>query len=122
MKRVLIVDDSQFMRDILKQIISKIGLEVVGEAPNGVEALKKVQELKPDIMSMDITMPQMDGLKALKQIKSVDDDVKIIICSSLGQSYYIDKAISHGAFDYITKPFLPEKVAKVFQKAVDSSK
>ena len=83
--RVLVVDDAAFMRMMVKDILSKNGYEVVGEAENGMKALEKYQELKPDLVTMDITMPEMDGISAVKEIKKVDPNAKIVMCSAMGQ-------------------------------------
>lgn len=121
MKRVLVVDDSEFMRDILKEILLKAGFEVVGEAENGDIAIAKFKELDVDIVSMDINMPEKDGLKALKEIKSIDKDVKVVICSSLGQSYHLEEAKKLGADEFVIKPFVPEKIVRIFNRLAKES-
>ena len=83
--RVLVVDDAAFMRMMVKDILSKNGYEIVGEAENGMKALEKYQELKPDLVTMDITMPEMDGITAVKEIKKVDPGAKVVMCSAMGQ-------------------------------------
>ncbi|MEW6064159.1 chemotaxis protein CheY [Desulforamulus profundi] len=119
--RVLIVDDSSFMRNVLKNVISKDSNYVIaGEAKNGLEAIKKYKELNPDIVTMDITMPDMDGLTALKEIRKYDSDARIIICSSMGQKAFVMEAYEAGAKDFIVKPFRPDIVLKVLANALKS--
>ncbi|HIP92741.1 MAG TPA: response regulator [Thermotoga sp.] len=115
-KKVLIVDDAAFMRMLLKDIITKAGFEVVGEATNGVEAVEKYKELKPDIVTMDITMPEMNGIEAVKKIKEIDPNAKIIMCSAMGQQAMVIEAIQAGAKDFIVKPFQPARVIEALQK------
>lgn len=116
--RVLIVDDAAFMRMMVKDILSKNGYEIVGEAENGAVAIEKYQELKPDLVTMDITMPEMDGIAAVKGIKKIDADAKIIMCSAMGQQAMVIEAIQAGARDFIVKPFQPERVLEAVRKAV----
>lgn len=115
---VLIVDDALFMRTVLKDILTKNGYEVVGEATNGYEAIEKYQELKPDITTMDITMPELDGIEALKKIIEIDRNAKIIMCSAMGQQGIVVEAIKQGASDFIIKPFQPARVLEALEKAV----
>lgn len=116
--RVLIVDDAAFMRMMVKDILSKNGYEIVGEAENGVKALEKFQELKPDLTTMDITMPEMDGITAVKEIKKIDPNAKVIMCSAMGQQAMVVEAIQAGARDFIVKPFQPDRVLEAVRKAV----
>jgi two-component system chemotaxis response regulator CheY len=116
--RVLIVDDAAFMRMMVKDILSKNGYEIVGEAENGVKALEKYQELKPDLTTMDITMPEMDGITAVKEIKKLDPNAKVIMCSAMGQQAMVVEAIQAGARDFIVKPFQPDRVLEAVRKAV----
>jgi two-component system chemotaxis response regulator CheY len=116
--RVLVVDDAAFMRMMVKDILSKNGYEVVGEAENGMKALEKFQELKPDLITMDITMPEMDGISAVKEIKKIDANAKIIMCSAMGQQAMVIEAIQAGARDFIVKPFQPDRVLEAVRKAV----
>ncbi|MFB4167486.1 response regulator [Virgibacillus sp. JSM 102003] len=118
-KQILIVDDAAFMRMMIKDILSKNGFEVVGEAQDGVEAIEKYKELKPDLVTLDITMPEMDGLAALKEIKQLDADANIIMCSAMGQQAMVIDAIQAGAKDFIVKPFQAERVVEAIQKALD---
>ncbi|MFN4190124.1 MAG: chemotaxis protein CheY [Pseudothermotoga sp.] len=115
-KRVLIVDDAAFMRMLLKDIITKAGYEVVGEAANGVEAVEKFKELKPDVVTMDITMPEMNGIDAIKKIREFAPDAKIIVCSAMGQQAMVVEAIQAGAKDFIVKPFQHSRVVEALQK------
>ncbi|SFL72302.1 response regulator [Pelosinus propionicus] len=116
--RVLIVDDAAFMRMMVKDILSKNGYEIVGEAENGLKALEKYQELKPDLTTMDITMPEMDGITAVKEIKKIDPNAKVIMCSAMGQQAMVVEAIQAGARDFIVKPFQPDRVLEAVRKAV----
>ena len=100
-KRVLIVDDAAFMRMMIKDILTKNGYEVVGEGENGLQAIEKYAELKPDLVRMDITMQEMDGIQALKNIKSSDPSASIIMCSAMGQQAMVIESIQSGAKDFI---------------------
>ncbi|MDR3592767.1 MAG: response regulator [Negativicutes bacterium] len=115
--KVLIVDDAAFMRMMIKDILTKNGFEVVGEAENGVKAVEKFQELRPDLTTMDITMPEMDGISAVKQIKKIDPNAKVIMCSAMGQQAMVIEAIQSGARDFIVKPFQPDRVLEALRKA-----
>lgn len=117
-KGILIVDDASFMRMMIKDILTKNGFEVVGEAENGVVAVEKYQELKPDLVIMDITMPEMDGIQAVKEIRSIDPDAKIIMCSAMGQQAMVIEAIQAGAKDFIVKPFQHDRVIEAVKKAL----
>ena len=116
--KVLIVDDAAFMRMMIKDILTKNGFEVVGEAENGAKAVEKFQELRPDLTTMDITMPEMDGITAVKQIKKIDPGAKVIMCSAMGQQAMVIEAIQSGARDFIVKPFQPDRVLEALRKAV----
>ncbi len=118
-KRVLIVDDAAFMRMMIKDILTKNGYEVVGEAENGQVAVEKYRDLQPDLVTMDISMPEMDGITAVKEIKSFDASAKIIMCSAMGQQAMVIDAIQAGAKDFIVKPFQPERVLEAVSKALD---
>lgn len=113
MKSVLIVDDAAFMRMAIKKILEKNGYEIAGEAENGEEGVRKYNELRPDLVTLDITMPEMDGLTALKAIKSIDKNAKVIIVSAMGQEAFVRDAIMRGARSFIVKPFTEEHVLKV---------
>ena len=116
--RVLIVDDAAFMRMMIKDILSKNGYEVVGEAENGQKAVEKFQELKPDLTTLDITMPEMDGITAVKEIKKIDANAKVIMCSAMGQQAMVIEAIQCGARDFIVKPFQPDRVLEAVRKVI----
>jgi two-component system chemotaxis response regulator CheY len=116
LKRVLIVDDAAFMRMSLKTMLERNGFQVVGEAENGLVALKKYKELKPDIVTMDITMPEMSGIEALKEIKGYDSGAKVVMVSALGQEPLIKEAILSGASYFIVKPFKEAHVIEVLNK------
>ncbi len=117
-KQILIVDDAAFMRMMLKDILTKNGYEVVGEAENGNKAVEKYVELKPDLVTMDITMPEMDGIAALKAIKENDSAAKIVMCSAMGQQSMVIEAIQSGARDFIVKPFQPDRVVEAVKKVI----
>ena len=117
--RVLVVDDAAFMRMMVKDILTKNGYEVVGEAENGMKALEKYQELKPDLVTMDITMPEMDGISAVKEIKKVDPNGKIVMCSAMGQEAMVVEAIKLGALDFIVKPFKADRILQTVKKILD---
>ena len=115
-KTVLVVDDSMFMRNILKKILRNNNYTVIDEAENGKSAIDKYFQLKPDIVTMDITMPEMNGLEALKYIKKKDKDANIVVCSAMGQQTLIMEAIQSGAKDFIVKPFQADSVLKTLNK------
>lgn len=117
-KKVLIVDDAAFMRMMIKDILTKNGYEVVGEAENGDVAVKLYEELKPDVVTMDITMPEKDGISALKEIKAKDPDAKIIMCSAMGQQAMVMESIQAGAKDFIVKPFQKDRVLQALEKVL----
>jgi two-component system chemotaxis response regulator CheY len=114
--RVLIVDDTAFMRMTLRNTLEKSGYEVIGEAENGEIGVSKYFELKPNVVTMDITMPVMDGIKAIKEIKQKDPAAKIIVVSAMGQKELVVEALQSGARDFIVKPFQPERVLEAIQK------
>ena len=116
--RILVVDDAAFMRMMIKDILSKNGFEIVGEAENGQKALEKWTEFRPDLTTMDITMPEMDGISAVKEIKKVDPNAKVIMCSAMGQQAMVIEAIQSGARDFIVKPFQPDRVIEAVRKAL----
>ncbi|MGB9614668.1 MAG: chemotaxis protein CheY [Fervidobacterium sp.] len=118
MARVLVVDDAAFMRMMLKDILTKAGHEVVGEAANGLEAVEKYKELKPDVVTMDITMPEMNGIDAIKEIKKFDPNATVIVCSAMGQQAMVIEAIQAGAKDFIVKPFQAARVIEAIQKVL----
>jgi two-component system chemotaxis response regulator CheY len=115
---ILIVDDAAFMRMMLREILTKNGYEVVGEAEDGMSAIDKYQDLNPDLVTMDITMPNMDGITAVREIKKLDVKAKIVMCSAMGQQTMVIDAIQAGAHDFIVKPFQPARVIEAVQKAL----
>lgn len=117
-KKVLIVDDAVVMRMMIKGILSKNGYEVVGEAQNGIEAVDKYKQLRPDLVTMDMVMPEMDGISATKEILAHDASAKIIMCTSMGQQALVVEAIQAGAKSFITKPFQPPKMLETVAKVL----
>ena len=117
-KNVLICDDAAFMRMMIKDILSKNGYNVAGEAENGAKAVEKYNELKPDLVLMDITMPEMDGIQALKNIKAGDANACVIMCSAMGQQAMVIESIQSGAKDFIVKPFQADRVLEAVKKAI----
>ncbi|MDF2984957.1 MAG: response regulator [Eubacterium sp.] len=119
MKKVLIVDDASFMRLSLRTMLEKNGFEVAGEAENGLEAIKLYKKLEPDIVTMDITMPELDGVQALKTILQLDPKAKIVILSAMGQEARVKEAIISGAKTFIVKPFKEEHLIQTLTKIAD---
>ena len=117
-KNILICDDAAFMRMMIKDILTKNGYNIVGEAENGAKAVEKYAELKPDLVLMDITMPEMDGIEALKKIKAADANASIIMCSAMGQQAMVIESIQSGAKDFFVKPFQADRVLEAVQKVV----
>lgn len=117
-KTILLVDDAAFMRMMLKDILVKNGYDVIGEAENGVKAVEAYKELKPNLVVMDITMPEMDGIDAAKAIKAADPQSLIIMCSAMGQQGMVIEAIQAGAKDFIVKPFQAERVLEAVKKVI----
>ena len=118
MARVLVVDDAAFMRKMVSDTLTKGGHEVVGEAGNGVEAVDRYQQLKPDLTTLDITMPEKDGIAALQEIIALDPAARVIMCSALGQESKVLESIKLGARDFVVKPFKPERVLEAVGKAL----
>ena len=118
MARILVVDDAAFMRKMVSDALTKGGHEVVGEAGNGTEAVTRFQELKPELTTLDITMPEKDGLAALKEIIELDPGARVIMCSALGQESKVLESIKLGARDFVVKPFKPERVQEAVTKAL----
>ena len=117
-KNILICDDAAFMRMMIKDILTKNGYEVVAEAANGVEAVELYKSHQPDLVTMDITMPEMDGIEAVKQIKAVNPAAKVIMCSAMGQEAMVVEAIKLGALDFIVKPFKPDRIIQAVEKVL----
>ena len=116
MPTVLIVDDALFMRMMLKDILTKNGFVVVGEAETGEEAISKYSALQPDLVTMDIVMPKTDGIDAVRSIIKLDPKARVVICSAMGQQSLVQEALENGACDYIIKPFSPSKVVEVMSR------
>lgn len=114
--KILLVDDAQFMRVMLKSILEKAGHIIVGEGNNGAIGFKLYKELKPDLVLLDITMPEVDGIECVKLIKGYDKDAKIIMCSAMGQQSMIIESITAGAIDFIVKPFQADRVLTAINK------
>lgn len=118
MAGVLVVDDAAFMRMTLKKMLEANGHSVVGEAENGIEAVKKYVEVKPDVVLLDITMPEMNGVEALKKIKEIDPAARVVICSAMGQQAMVAQAIQFGAKDFVVKPFEEERLIAAINKVI----
>ena len=116
--KVLIVDDAAFMRMMINDILEKNGYDVIGEASNGLVAVDLYKKEKPDVVTMDITMPDMDGIEAVKQIRAFDPNAKIIMCSAMGQQSMVMDAIKSGAKDFIVKPFQADRVLEAIKKVI----
>ncbi|HDP70456.1 MAG TPA: response regulator [Actinobacteria bacterium] len=117
-KNILVADDAAFMRMRLAKLLTESGYSVVGEAENGKVAVEKFEKLKPDLTIVDITMPVMDGIQAIAEIKKVDPDAKIIVCSAMGQQNMVIQAVKAGAKDYVLKPFQPARVLDAVRKQI----
>ena len=117
-KSILICDDAAFMRMMIKDILTKNGYTVAGEAENGVKAIEKYNEVHPDLVLMDITMPELDGIGALKKIKEADSNALVIMCSAMGQQAMVIESIQAGAKDFIVKPFQADRVLEAVKKVV----
>ncbi|MEW6275050.1 MAG: response regulator [Bacillota bacterium] len=118
-KKILIVDDAAFMRMMIKNIITKYGYEVAGEAENGKQAVALYSELRPDLVTMDITMPEMDGIESVKAIRALDQSANIIMISAMGQQAMVMDAIQAGARDFIVKPFQQERVMQAIERVLN---
>jgi len=117
-KTILLVDDAAFMRMMIKDILTKNGYNVVGEAENGLKAVEKFKELTPGLVIMDITMPEMDGISAVKAIKAINPGARIIMCSAMGQQAMVIESIQAGARDFIVKPFQADRVLEAVKKVI----
>lgn len=118
MARVLVVDDAAFMRMTIKKMIESEGFTVAGEAGNGVEAVQKYMELQPDVVLLDITMPEMNGVDALKRMKEYDPKAKVVICSAMGQQAMVAQTIQYGAKDFIVKPFEKDRLVAALKRVL----
>ena len=115
---ILICDDAAFMRMMIKDILTKNGYNIAGEAENGAKAVEKYAEVKPDLVLMDITMPEMDGIAALKKIKELDPNASVIMCSAMGQQAMVIESIQSGAKDFIVKPFQADRVIEAVREVL----
>ena len=118
-KSVLICDDAAFMRMMIRDILTKNGFVVAGEAENGVRAIEKYKETNPDLVLMDITMPEMDGIQALQEIRKENGDAKVVMCSAMGQQAMVIESIQAGARDFIVKPFQADRVIEAVRKVLE---
>lgn len=116
--KIMIVDDAAFMRMMIKDILTKNGYEVIAEAADGAQAVELYKEHQPDLVTMDITMPEMDGIAALKEIKQINGNAKVIMCSAMGQQAMVIDAIQAGAKDFIVKPFQADRVLEAIGKTL----
>ncbi len=116
--RVLVCDDAIFMRTMISDILSGAGYEVVGEAETGVQAIERYRDLKPDLVTMDIVMPDMGGIEAVREIIKQDPDAKVLMCSAMGQQALVVEAIQAGAKDFVVKPFQPSRVLEAVQRVL----
>lgn len=117
-KRILITDDTAFMRMTLRNVLVKNGYEIAGEAEDGLQAVEQYMIIKPDLVTMDITMPNMDGITAIKKIIEKDADAKIVVVSAMGQKALVIEALNSGAKDFIVKPFQPDRIVEALQKVI----
>lgn len=121
-KKILIVDDAAFMRMMIKNIVAKNGYDVVGEAENGKQAVEMYADSSPDVVTMDITMPEMDGIEGVKAIRSIDPNAVIIMCSAMGQQSMVMDAIQAGAKDFIVKPFQQDRLLQALERVLSRGK
>ncbi|HKY99153.1 MAG TPA: response regulator [Gemmatimonadaceae bacterium] len=115
---VLVCDDAVFMRTMIGDILTQAGLEVVGEADSGSQAVEKYKQLKPDLVTMDIIMPEMGGIEAVKAITNFDPQARVLMCSAMGQQALVAEAIQAGAKDFVVKPFQPSRVLEAVQRVL----
>ena len=115
---VLVCDDAVFMRTLLSDILSQSGFEVIGEAETGVQAIERYKQLRPDLVTMDIVMPDMGGIDAVREITKFDAEARILMCSAMGQQALVVEAIQAGAKDFVVKPFQPSRVIEAVQRVL----
>jgi two-component system chemotaxis response regulator CheY len=118
MARILVVDDAAFMRKVVSDALASGGHEVIGEASNGLQAVERFQELRPELMTLDITMPEKDGLQALAEIMTIDPGARVLMCSALGQETKVIESIKLGAKDFVVKPFQAARLLEAVGKAL----
>jgi two-component system, chemotaxis family, chemotaxis protein CheY len=115
---VLVCDDALFMRKVLREVLTKGGYRIVGEAENGRQAVERYSELKPDLVTMDIVMPELGGIDATREILRLDPSARIVMCSAMGQKTLIAEAMDAGAKDFVIKPFQPSRVLEAARRAL----
>jgi two-component system chemotaxis response regulator CheY len=115
MAKILVVDDAAFMRMMVKDTLTKLGHTDIIEADDGLKAVEMFKQFTPDLTMLDITMPNLDGIGALKEIRKIDPNAKCVMCSAMGQEGMVMEAIKLGALDFIVKPFKPDRIAKTLQ-------
>lgn len=118
MAKIMICDDAAFMRMMIKDILVKNGYEIAAEAENGLKAVEQYPDAKPDLVLMDITMPEVDGIEAVRRIKALDPNANVIMCSAMGQQAMVIEAIQAGAKDFIVKPFQADRVLEAVRKVI----
>lgn len=112
MSKILIVDDAVFMRKVIRDLLTENNYTDLIEAEDGTQAVAKYAEEKPDLVIMDITMPSLDGIETIKQIREINPDATILMCSAMGHEVMVQEALTHGAKDFVVKPFKPERVIR----------
>ena len=117
-RTVLICDDAIFMRTMVGDILTQAGFEIIGEAETGVQAVERYQQLRPDLVTMDIVMPDMGGIDAVREITKLDPNARILMCSAMGQQALVNEALQAGASDFVVKPFQPNRVIEAVQRAL----
>ncbi len=115
---VLVCDDAVFMRSMVSDILLQAGFQIVGEAENGAQAVEKYKSLRPDLVTMDIIMPEMGGIEAVREITRFDPEARILMCSAMGQQALVDEAVQAGAKDFVVKPFQPSRVLEAVQRVL----
>jgi len=118
MATIMLVDDIAFIKLVQKEVLEKEGYEIVADASDGVDAIEKYKKFKPDVVIMDITMPKLDGINAIKSILQIDPNARIVVCSAIGQHQLVIDAIKAGAKDFVIKPFEPQRLALAIKKAL----
>ncbi len=118
MAKIMIVDDNAFMRNTIKGVLTQAGFDIAAEAADGVEAVSTYPNAKPDLVTMDITMPNMDGVEALKELLKQDPGAKVVMVSAMGQESLVVEAVTAGAVDFVVKPFEPDRVVDAINKAL----
>jgi two-component system chemotaxis response regulator CheY len=120
MAKILIVDDAAFMRMMIQDNLKKAGYSEFAEAENGEEAVSLYKEIRPDLVLLDITMPVLDGISALQQIREFDSEAKVVMCSAMGQENMVIESVKLGALDFIVKPFKPDRLLQIVRNILSS--